>query len=90
MIQVLSIHIITVKTAICDKHFRFTLQCQLRGKYYTRYALLEPVRHLALDDGSRGTTAHAHQCCKFQSYAKTVAKLTISELCEDCTEIDYA
>ena len=37
--------------------------------------------------GSRVTTAHAHQCCRFQSYAKTVPlrmkltmKLTMREL----------
>ena len=37
--------------------------------------LLESVRHfrsVVTDTGSRGTTAHAHQCCRFQSYAKTV------------------
>ena len=39
------------------------------------YTLLEAVRHfrsVVLDVGSRVTTAHAHQCCIFQSYAKTV------------------
>ena len=47
--------------------------------------LLEAVRHfrsVVLDAGSRGTTAHAHQCCIFQSYAKTVPsrmKLTMRE-----------
>ena len=40
--------------------------------------LLEAVRHfrsvqsVVMDSGSLGTTAHAHQCCIFQSYAKTV------------------
>ena len=37
--------------------------------------LLEAVRHfrsVVLDVGSRVTTAHAHQCCIFQRYAKTV------------------
>ena len=35
-----------------------------------------------MDAGSRGTTAHAHQCCMFQSYAKTVPsrmKLTMRD-----------
>ena len=51
--------------------------------------LLEAIRHfrsIVIDAGSRGTTAHAHQCCIFQSYAKTVPsrmnltmKLTMSE-----------
>ena len=49
--------------------------------------LLEAVRHfrsVVMDAGSRGTTAHAHQCCihVFQSYAKTVPlrmKLTMRE-----------
>ena len=47
--------------------------------------LLEAVRHfrpVVMDAGSRGTTAHAHQCCIFQSYAKTVPswmKLTMRE-----------
>ena len=29
-------------------------------------------RSVVMDSGSRGTTAHVHQCCSFQSYAKTV------------------
>ena len=47
--------------------------------------LLEAVRHfrsVVIDAGSRVTTAHAHQCCIFQSYAKTVPsrmKLTMRE-----------
>ena len=47
--------------------------------------LLEAVRHfrsVIMDAGSRGTTAHAQQCCIFQSYAKTVPsrmKLTMRE-----------
>ena len=49
------------------------------------YTLLEAVRHfrsVVIDAGSRVTTAHAHQCCIFQSYAKTVPsrmKLTMRE-----------
>ena len=30
------------------------------------------LRSVVMDAGSRGTTAHAHQCCIFQSYAKSV------------------
>ena len=44
-------------------------------KTYSVYTLLEAVCHfrsVVMDAGSRGTTAHAHQCCIFQSYAKTV------------------
>ena len=46
--------------------------------------LLEAVRHfrsVVIDAGSCVTTAHAHQCCLFQSYAKTVPsrmKLTLT------------
>ena len=39
------------------------------------YTLLEAVRHfcsIVIEAGSRVTTAHAHQCCIYQSYAKTV------------------
>ena len=35
------------------------------------YVLLEPERHfcsVVMDAGSRGTTAHAHQCCRSQGY----------------------
>ena len=35
-----------------------------------------------MDAGSRGTTAHAHQCCRFQGYPKAVPsrmKLTMRE-----------
>ena len=48
-------------------------------------ALSDGVRHfrsVVMIAGSRGTTAHAHQCCIFQSYAKTVPsrmKLTMRE-----------
>ena len=48
--------------------------------------LLEAVRHfcsIVMDAGSRGTTAHAHQCsCRFQGYPKAVPsrmKLTMRE-----------
>ena len=48
--------------------------------------LLKPKRHSIRYHhwfhGSRVTTAHAHQCCIFQSYAKTVPlrmKLTMCE-----------
>ena len=49
------------------------------------YTLLEAVRHfrsVVIDAGSRGTTAHAHQCCIFQGYPKAVPsrmKLTMRE-----------
>ena len=46
----------------------------IHGLSYT-CMLLEAVRHfrsVVIDAGSRVTTAHAHQCCIFQSYAKTV------------------
>ena len=52
---------------------------------FTLNTLLEAVRHfrsVIMDAGSRGTTAHAHQCCIIQSYAKTVPsrmKLTMRE-----------
>ena len=49
------------------------------------YALSGGVRHFRsvdMDAGSRGTTAHAHQCCIFQGYPKAVPsqmKLTMRE-----------
>ena len=52
---------------------------------YYMYTLLEAVRHFrsfVMDDGSRGTTAHAHRCCRFQGYPKAVPsrmKLTMRE-----------
>ena len=48
------------------------------------YTLLEAVRHFrSVDVRSHVTTAHAHQCCIFQSYVKTVPSRTIDY------EIDY-
>ena len=52
-------------------HFMFSKYMCLRMSQYavkaqTSLALLSRFR------GSRVTTAHAHQCCIFQSYAKTV------------------
>ena len=56
--------------------------CQYAVKAQTSLAPLSRFR------GSRVTAAHAHQCCRFQSYAKTVParmKLTIID-----NEIDKA
>ena len=42
-----------------------------------------------MDTGSRGTTAHAHQCCRFQGYQKAVPsqmKLTMRELASMTTD----
>ena len=42
--------------------------------YMTQYAVeaQTSLAPLSWFHGSRVTTAHAHQCCIFQSYAKTV------------------
>ena len=69
-----------------------TFRLEVRKRLYqpstttsTHNTLLEAVRHfhsIVIDAGSRGTTAHAHQCCIFQGYPKAVPsrmKLTMRE-----------
>ena len=51
-----------------------TLSSNAQSKWEEEYAVkaqtsLAPLSRFR---GSRITTAHAHQCCRFQSYAKTV------------------
>ena len=59
----------------------------INGLYFypagnTLYKAVHHFRSVVIDAGSRGTTAHLHQCCRFQSYEKTVPsrmKLTMHE-----------
>ena len=67
-----------------DVWVTYTHLSELRVDYCIN-TLLEAVRHfrsVVVDAGSRGTTAHAHQCCIFQGYPKAVPsrmKLTMRE-----------
>ena len=49
----------------------FNLLC-LCGKWLYAVKAQTSLAPLSRFRGSRITTAHAHQCCRFQSYAKTV------------------
>ena len=52
------------------------------NSYKTLFEAVHQFRSVVMDADSRGTTAHAHQCCILQSYAKTVPsrmKLTMRE-----------
>ena len=54
-------------------HGQSTAQEQQGNILSSFTTLLEAVRHfcsVVVDAGSRGTTAHAHQCCIFQSYKR--------------------